>query len=107
MTDRPCDHTDLQVLDDTTLVVVLTPGAFVLGIGHPMRDAGCLICRGPINGEHAVVIGVAGIGGTGCTWGCVGGQQFIAHSHCRPDTDEALFAALQFGLACPDDHPWD
>lgn len=107
MTERPCETNDLTVIDDSVLAVVTTQGAFILAAGHPLRDAGCLICHKPVGGEHAVVVGVAGLGGVGCTLGCVSGTLFIAHAHCRPDADDELFAALQFGLSCPDDHPWD
>lgn len=107
MTDNDCADVELPVLINPTAVLVTSTGGFTLEEGHPLRDAGCLFCHQPIGGEHAAVFGAAGILGDSCHNGCVGGNMFIAHSHCEPTEQDDMHTALHFGMACRQDHPWD
>lgn len=107
MTDREECTAPIVEIGADALTIIGTPGLFTFEPGHPMRGANCLACRALIGDQPAGVLGVAVLGGEGCSTGCLASDVYLIHGTCRPADPQDMARLVYQGLACRQDHPWD
>jgi hypothetical protein len=76
--------------------------SFTLAAGHPLRRAGCIVCRRALGGERAHLIGAAALDGPPCDCSGVVANVFLAHADHFPmpmaQLQETLNRALSYHL---------
>jgi hypothetical protein len=87
------------------LAVVNSIEAFVLGSGHQLRGACCLLCAQLIGKRKVAIIGLAGLAGDACQCGAVCGDLFLIHAAHFPVDPQVIERALRQGMSCRTYHP--